>query len=103
MTISNISLKLEDLATKYAEVYPKFTIVESAFVNRKARLMLDQQGLASQILRDAAVELAITDTKEYEDYMKLLPEIQVINTQIRIYNQISKNIISASWGETDLK
>jgi len=103
MNLSKISLKLEELASQYAEVYPKFTVVEANYINKKAQVMLVQQGLASQVLRDAAVETEMSQTPEYVEYMKLLPEIQVINTQIRIYTQLSKNIISASWGETEYK
>lgn len=103
MNLSKISQRLADLALKYAEVYPKFTLAENNYINKKAQIMLAQQGLASQPLRDSAVDVEIAQTPEYEEYMTLLPEIQVINTQIRIYNQISKNMISASWGETDYK
>src|SRR3990167_560206 len=101
MNLKDISKKLEQLANDYARVLPEFTVSEANFINKKAKTMLIQQGLASQQLRDAAVNEEIIQTEEYQEYMKLLPEIQIINTQIRIYSQLSKNINSMAWGEVD--
>lgn len=103
MNLSKISEKLDMLANKYAEVNGKFTIAEAKYIQKRAMLMQNSQGFASQPLRDASVEVQIAETPEYIEYMKLLPEIQIINLQTRIYTQISKNMISASWGETDYK
>lgn len=101
MNLKSVSKKLEELAMAYAEVNPKFTMAESAYLIKKANLMMSNQGFASQPLRDSAVEGEMALTKEYEEYMKLLPEIQIINTQIKIYSQISRNMVSIGWNEVD--
>lgn len=101
INLTKVSLKLHDLASQLEEVYPKALKAEGVYEKKKAELMLASQGLASQPLRDANVIKSLGETKEYEEYMELIGKKQVIDQLVRIYTQISKSMISASWGEVD--
>lgn len=99
LNLSQVSLKLHDLASQLEEVYPLALKAESVYEKKKAEQMLASQGFASQPLRDASVTATMSDTKEYTDYIELMGKKQVIDQLVRIYTQISKSMISASWGE----
>ena len=101
LNLTQVSLKLHDLAQQMEEVFPKAMEAEATYERKKAELMLASQGLASQPLRDASVTKSLSETKEYKDYLEVVGKKQVINQLIRIYTQISKSMISASWGEVD--
>lgn len=100
INLIDLSDRLMDLQDKYAKVYPKFYIAELKYIQKKAELLMGATGLGSQPLRDAQVELTLKESQEYEDYHKLLPEITMINKQIQIVSQISRNITNSNWSET---
>ncbi len=98
LTLINISDKLIELTDKQNELYPKFYMAELKFNSIKAKIMLQQYPLfGSQPSRDAAVQELLEQTPEYEEYHKLFPEVNTIEINIRIYMQLSKNLVSQSW------
>lgn len=100
ITLINLSDKLMELSDKYSQVYPAFYMAELKYTQKRAELLMGVTGLGSQPLRDAQVELTLKETPEYEEYNKLLPEITMINKQISILSQISRNISNSNWSET---
>lgn len=101
-SINLISDKLFELNDVYADIYPKFYLAELNYMNRKAKVLMSQEivGLGSQPLRDAECQRLMSLTEEYEEYHKLLPEINIINMQIKIYMQLSRNVNNMAWQET---
>lgn len=103
LSLTNISNKLIQLTEKYAEVLPQFHLAELNYTNTKAKVLMSQEvmGLASQPLREAEAERIMSLTKEYEVYQSLLPEKQILDMQLRVYQQLSKNLIAVGWGESN--
>lgn len=99
-TLLELSEKLDKLNDQYAKLYPAFYMAELKYTNKKAELLMGAMGLGSQPLRDAEVELAMVQTPEYEEYNKLYPELHVLNKQIMIAIQMSKNISNSNWSES---
>ena len=100
LTLIKISDKLMELNDKYARVYPRFYLAELKYVSVRSRLMQQEYpNFGSQPSRDAAVQKILELTPEYEEYHKLAPEYNTLNTQIRIFMQLSKNIVASQWGE----
>src|SRR3990167_2207894 len=98
VTLVKISDKLMELNDRYANIYPDFYMAELKYVSVKARLMQQEYPhFGSQPSRDAAVEALLEQTPEYVEFHKLNPEINTLNTQIRIYMQLAKNLVAGSW------
>lgn len=92
-----INDKLYKLMEDFNQLYPQFYLAELAYTQKKAELMLGTVGLGTQQLRDSEVLKMLSQTKEYKQYHKLYPEYQVIQTQLAVYKQISRNLSTASW------
>ena len=91
--LDKVSDKLLELSEKYGELLPKFHEEELKYISLKAKYMREQYpNFGSQPTRDAAVQELLEQTPEYVEYNRLLPEMKVLEMQIRIYLQISKNL-----------
>lgn len=101
INLTQVSLKLNNLAEQLQEVYPLALKAEAEYEKKKASIMLSSQGFAAQPLRDANTTVTISETEEYKNYLEYMGKKQVIDQLVRIYTQISKSMISASWGEVD--
>ena len=84
--------KLISLSERYGEVLPKFMIAEQNYLLKRAELMMQQSGFATQQLRDAEVQRLIIETPEYTVYMELLPEKMIIDRQIQIWTKLAQII-----------
>lgn len=93
-SLKEVANRLMDLSEKFGQLVPEFYVAELEYVNKRADTMLSQQvmGLGSQPLREAECEKIMNQTKEYETYHKLKPEIDVVNKQLWIYMELSKLI-----------
>lgn len=94
LSLDEVTQRLEDLIEKQAELYPKFYMAELNYIHKKAELLMNPTvtGLGSQPVRDAECERQMSITTEYEEYHKLYPEMHVVDIQIRVYLQISRNL-----------
>ena len=92
MKVSIIEDKLIDLSERYGEILPKFILAEQNYLLRRAELMMQQSGFATQVLRDAEVQRLIIETPEYIEYFKLLPEKMIIDRQIQIWTKLAQLI-----------
>ena len=101
INLQTISLKLADLAEQYAEAREKFDKAEDERAYATAQFMLGAQGLASQPLRQAQVDMQLHDMEGNDEYIELRSKVEVTRQLIFIYTQISKNMVSASWGEVE--
>ena len=92
MRVNIIEDKLLKLSDQYAEVYPKFVLAERAYTLKYAEVMMEQDvlALASQPLRDKMAEKLISETSEYVEYFKIMPEFMVINKQIMIWTKLAQ-------------
>lgn len=91
MRLKIIEEKLTQLSDDYARVYPKFIVAEQAYMLKEAELLMSQSvmGLASQPLRDAQTKRLLSQTEEYVEYYKVLPEIKIIDAQRWIWDKIA--------------
>lgn len=99
LTLTSLSNKLVELSDKYAEMMPRFNMIELQYVSKKAATLMSQEimGLGSQPLRDAECERMMSLTQEYLDYHSMKPEMDVINMQIKIFMQLSRNLSNIQW------
>ena len=90
MRLQEIEDKLIKLSENYGGLLPAFHKAELVYTLKRAEIMMSQSitGLASQAMRDAECERLMSETKEWEEYNKLWPEMNVLNTQIRIWTQL---------------
>lgn len=99
MNLQTISLKLNKLAEDYAEARSKYDKLEDERNYQTAQFMLDAQSLASQPLRNAQVDMRLHDLPDNEKYIELKSKVEITRQLLYIYTQISKNMVSSSWGE----
>lgn len=93
ISLNKINDRLLELNDKYTEVYPKFYLAELKYISVKSKLMQQEYAkYSSQPTRDAVVEAMLELTPEYEEYHKLYPEHQLLELQIRVFMQLSKNL-----------
>ncbi len=97
-TLNEISSKLIALNDAYALIYKDSYKAELAYVKKRAELMQQMYSqFTAQPARDAAVDLAISVTPEYEEYHRLIPDKNALEFQIKIYMQLSRNVVASSW------
>lgn len=101
MNLKTISLKLNKLAEDYEKARYEYDKAEDEVNYKTAQFMLAAQGLASQPLRNAQVDMELHDMEGHDKYIELRSKVEVTRQLLYIYTQISKNMISASWGEVD--
>lgn len=100
-TLIEISNKLIQLNDAYALIYKDAYQAELAYTKKKAELMQQMYGqFTAQPARDAAVESAISITEEYRRYHQLIPDKNALELQIKIYMQLSRNLVASQWEGT---
>lgn len=100
-TLTEISNKLTELGEEYTRIYKEAYLAEVAYTKKKAELMQEVYGhFSAQPARDAAVESALSITEEYKKYHDLMPEKNMLEVQMKIYMQLSRNIVASQWEGT---
>lgn len=104
ITLSKVSMILNELTEDYADLYPKFKQIEIDYIKEYDTLMIKAQGMFSnQPSREAYVRQELHKMDKFHEYNDLLVRIKVIEVRMRTLTQISKNMISASWGESEVE
>lgn len=97
-TLTEISNKLIELNDAYMLIYKDAYLAELAYTKKKAELMTQMYSqFTAQPARDAAVESALSITPEYIEYHRLIPDKNGLEMQIKIYMQLSRNIVASQW------
>lgn len=101
IAISHVNTKLLEYTDKYATIYPQYSAVAVEYQNSWDKMMqVASNNFASQPLRDGAVrQQMITEQNEvFTKYNELACEVRLLETLIRVYIQLSKNLISRNFG-----
>lgn len=102
ITLTKINTKLFELDERFGEIYPQFKTIEAEYVKKYDRILMEVYSqFSSQPLREAAAREMISMDEVYEEYTRLATEVRVIEVRLRNLQQISRNLISQNWGESN--
>ncbi len=101
LAISNVNNKLLEYTDKYATIYPQYSAVAVQYQNAWDKMMQTaSNNYASQPLRDGAVrQQMITECNDvFTKYSELACEVRLLETLIRVYIQLRRNLINRNFG-----
>lgn len=99
LSLYKISEGLIEATEKYGEKYPKLKTLELQYTKEFDRLLMEAQSIfGNQPSREAYARQELAKLPFFEEFMALQVEVHLIQTKMRNFQQISRNLINASYG-----